>query len=241
MPLSPKVFVSFNLPSKSYRKHLWLPAGSYNSFASHQSVVRTLHNCRPIRILKGSHAGMEWNPQEAADFHQFVSGSAYQVLILKYVNRNSALHKAVSFYSQPVGAQQGSVRQAFLFETRGVFARPYDTAAYICGIPPDYHKPGIREENRQPNQRVVLVRRLATPNRSIFLLRILLISDLGSSPYVRNIRGYSAGIDLMALYGAVPEIPSLLPLRLASPSQEKRPQPWQITLIKQRDLRMLVE
>ncbi|MGB6804729.1 MAG: hypothetical protein WBE31_20885, partial [Candidatus Sulfotelmatobacter sp.] len=95
---------------------------------------------------------MEWNRQEAADFHQFVSRSTYQILILKYVNRNSALRKAVSFYSQPVATQQGSVRQAFLFETRRVLARPYDTATYICGIPLDYNEPGIREENPQSNQ-----------------------------------------------------------------------------------------
>jgi len=127
---------------------------------------------------------MEWNPQEAADFHQFVGGGTYQVSIQKYVNRNSALDKPVSFYSQPVATQQGSVGQACLLETRRVFAGSYDAATHIRGIPPDYHKPGIREENRESNQGVVLVRRFAAPDRSVFPLRILLISDLRGRPDV---------------------------------------------------------
>jgi len=198
-------------------------------------------NGRTVRVPQGGHTGVEWDPQKAADLLHHVGGITYQVFVLKVVNLDSPLQEPVSLHGQLVTAQQGPQGHASLLKPYRSLAGPNQTATDIRRITPDNDKASIWKIVRHVNQGIVLVWSLISPDRSRLVLRVFAISRFGSCPDVRIVFGYFVDIDLMALYTHVPKIPSLQPFQLASPSEEKRPQQWQVGLKHQRDLRVLIK
>src|ERR1700730_8589700 len=148
--------------------------------------------------MKGTHIAVEREAQESTDLHHLFSGITYQVFIQDLMNMNTTMQEPVTPHSQRKVTHQGSMNRPSPAKTPRVLAGPHYASTYICRIAPDNHEPSIWELSRQASKVAVGAGRLVAPNSSAFLAGVFSANRLSRDPGVRNVRGYSADIDLMA-------------------------------------------
>src|ERR1022692_322863 len=168
----PEYDVTLDLTLQFRRKHFGtLAVGNDGGTFDHGMMIAVV-NSGAVRTLERSHSGVEGNADEVADGRHCSDRVPHQVVILQLVNGGAATYQPVRLLLHSLITEQSPEVHSPPREPGRLPRRPHNASANVRRIAPDHDELCIGKPARELVHTVIVVRRLASPDRRAFLARI---------------------------------------------------------------------